>query len=266
MKKAFLFTFALLLTYSYLLVATIIEAPNFKDLNNYVTPNTLVILDIDDTLLIPTQSLGTDVWFRHRWNQYKVAGESASDALEKALAEWEGIRQLTQVKIVEEGTAAIIKNLQDKQITVMGLTTQGLALATCTIHNLASLDIILAKTAPSKDDYYFMNGEGVLYRQGILFTSGTVKGVALVNYLDHINYRPKRIVFINDKATHLRDVEEVVTGRNIEFIGLRYAYSDERVNAFKPEIADIQWNHSSFNHILTDAEAEELLCEQVKNK
>jgi|GEM_PF-5944812 len=51
---------------------------------------------------------------------------------EKALAKWEAVRHLTQVKIVEEGTQAIISSLQDKGLKMMALTTQGLALATRT--------------------------------------------------------------------------------------------------------------------------------------
>lgn len=252
MKNVFFTSF--FIVYTVVAAATIIEAPHFKDLKNHVTSDTLVLLDIDDTLLIPVQTLGVDVWFLHQLNSYKAAGYTANDALERALFDWESVRLRSEVQIVEEGTADIVKELQDQNITVMGLTTQRR-----TQYNLATLGIDLSRTAPSKEDFYFINGHGVLYRHGLLSTSGTVKGTALLKYLDHINYHPARIVFINDKATHLKDVETAVTSRGIEFIGLRYAYSDERVNSFRPEITDIQWNHSSFNHILSDEEAEELL-------
>jgi hypothetical protein len=259
MKKAFLTTLTMLMAYNFIIFGTIIETPHFSDLNDHVTPQTLVILDIDHTLLIPAQTLGNDVWFTHRWEQYQKANISKQEALELALADWEGIRHLTKVNIVEEGSDKIVRLLQDAHITVMGLTTQGLALATRTVQQLANLNINLSLTAPSKDDYYFMNGQGVLYRKGILFTSGTVKGTALLHLLDHLGYAPKRIVFINDKEKHLKDIEDAVISRNIEFIGLRYSYSDARVNAFRPEIAEIQWKYSSFAHILSDAEAEQLL-------
>lgn len=254
MKKIFSI---LLLAVGLPLFSQIIETEHFSSIVQYIEEDTLVLLDIDDTLLIPVQALGTDVWFCARLNQYKET-LSPKEALDKTLAEWEAIRQLTKVKIVEEGTERIISDLQSKNIPVMGLTTQGLALATCTVNQLHTLDIDLTKTAPSNEDHYFINHHGNLYRHGILFTSGTPKGKALLKLLEAMQYFPKRIVFINDKATHLRDVEETVEANGYEFIGLRYSYSDGRVAEYNPEIAEIQWNHSTFDHILSDVEAEQI--------
>lgn len=238
----------------------IVETAHFSEICQYVGEETLVILDIDDTLLIPVQTLGTDVWFCHQLEQYKKLGDYPF-ALDKALAQWEAIRHLTQVKLVEEGTETFIQQLQNAHITVMGLTTQGLALATRTLNQLKSLDIDLSKTAPFNEDCYFMNQHGVLYRQGILFTSGTIKGKALFKLLDEIDYHPKHILFINDKMTHLQDVEKSALEHGVEFTGLRYAYSDQRVASFKPEIAKVQWNYSTLGHLLSDEEAEVLLGE-----
>lgn len=242
-----------------LVFGTIIETPHFKEVLNHIDSNTLVVLDIDDTLLIPAQTLGTDIWFLHRGKQHEKAGLSRAVAFEKALAEWEAIRQLTNVSIVEEGTQAIIASLQDKNVPVMGLTTQGLALATRTIQQLQSLGIDLTPSAPSKEDHYFINEHGVLYRHGVLFTSGTQKGKALIKLLEINGLQPQHVLFINDKEKHLKEVESVLENLGIAFTGLRYSYSDSRIAAFDPALADIQWKHSSFDHILSDEEAAALL-------
>lgn len=259
MKKLGCYAFLYLNFIIALLSGKIIESEHFNEIIPYANLETLVILDIDDTLLIPTQTLGTDIWFLNRIKQNQAKYTSSSEAFEKSLAEWEAIRHITPVKLVEAETDNIIKELQNKHITVMGLTTQGLALTTRTIQQLNSLNIDLSATAPSQEDHYFMNQHGVLYRKGILFTSGTPKGMALLKFLDIINFHPKKVVFINDKATHLKDVEQSLESQNIEFIGLRYSYSDKRVANFRPEIAEIQWLHSSFEHIISDEEAETLL-------
>jgi Protein of unknown function (DUF2608) len=239
--------------------ALIVETPHFSEIKKYVTPKTLVLLDIDDTLLIPAQTLGTDVWFLYRVEQHKANGIPHPMAFEKALAEWESIRHVTKVKIVEAGTEKIVEELQKDSLMVMGLTTQGLALATRTIQHLNSLNIDLSKTAPSSEDHYFINGHGVLYRAGVLFTSGTPKGTALLKLLELVNYYPSHILFINDKATHLKDVEQALQDKNIDFVGLRYSYSDKRVADFNRTIADIQWQFSSFNYLISDDEAEEIM-------
>ncbi|WP_059359402.1 DUF2608 domain-containing protein [Parachlamydia acanthamoebae] len=260
MLKKILYTtsFYFLLFYS-TLFSKIVETPHFSEIVAYAKPNTLLILDIDDTLLIPVQTIGTDAWFMHRLKIHECREKVYAAALDKALAEWEAIRHLTHVKIVEEGTDQIIDDLQKQKITIMGLTTQGLALTTRTVNQLHSLKIDLSRTAPSAEDHYFINDHGILYRNGILFTSGTNKGKALLKLLDLINYHPNRIVFINDKLKHLQDVEASVLSRNIDFIGLRYSYSDQRVANFCPEIANIQWRYSTFNHLMSDEEAERLL-------
>jgi len=239
-----------------MLTAEIIETAHFDEMTQYMHPETLIIVDIDDTLLIPVQTLGTDVWFSSRLNHHLKTHEDYSLALDRSLGEWEAVRHLTGVKIVEEGTDTLIRDMQSNHVVVMGLTTQGLALATRTIIQLNSLGINLSVTAPAKEDHYFINGpHGVLYREGILFTSGTAKGQALLKLLDLLDYHPKRVVFINDKKTHLQDLEKGVLSRGIDFIGLRYSYSDERVANYSQEIADVQWSHSNFGHILSDQEA-----------
>ena len=236
--------------------AEIIEVGHFQEITEYLDSETLVILDIDDTLLVPIQTLGTDPWFLSRLEYHWHITNDRSRALDKALAEWEAVRHLTDVKLVEAKTDEIIDNMQRNNIVVMGLTTQGLSLSDRTPVQLQSLSINLSKSAPSSQDCYFINGaRGVLYHHGILFTSGTSKGEALLQLLDLIDYHPKKIVFINDKKTHLQDVEKSATSRNINFVGLRYSYSDERVANFSPEIADAQWKYSSFDHLLSDEEA-----------
>ncbi len=264
--ERFFFIFSLIIgIFHSFLFSILVETKNFGEIKKYVTLHTLVILDIDDTLLLPVQTLGTDVWFRYRIKQNEAAGMAPRAAFERALSEWEAVRHLTKVKIVEEGSEKIVEDMQKNQIKVMGLTTQGLALATRTVQQLCSLGIDLAKSAPSKEDCYFINELGVLYRQGILFTSGTPKGQALLKFLDQIHYHPSHIVFINDKAQHLIDIEEALKGKKIEFIGLRYSYCDERIANFNPEIADTQWKSSSFEYILSDQEAEKCLKQSSRS-
>lgn len=259
MKRFFSLIYLTLTTICYL-HGEIIETKNFKEIINYIHPDTLVIVDIDDTLLIPVQTLGRDSWFSSRLEYHLQIQKDQYLALDKALAEWEAVRHITNIKIVEDGTDEIISDMQKSNIVIMGLTTQGLALAHRTIVQLQSLSIDLSKTAPSSEDSYFINGpNGVLYREGVLFTSGTSKGDALIKFLDIIDYHPKHIVFINDKKTHLQDVEKGVEFKNMKFTGLRYSYEDERVANFPKEIADIQWTHSTFDHILSDEEAFSIL-------
>lgn len=238
----------------------IIETMTFTSLKDYISPQTLVILDIDNTLMIPVQELGTDQWFYHRIKNYEMQGLLRQQALEKALAEWTAIQSITKVRVVEEGTQEFLTGLQNAGYTIMGLTTRGLGLSHRTVEQLKSISIDLSITSPTKDEIHFMNSnEGILYRQGILFTAGTNKGEAFKKFIDIIQYPLQAVVFINDKATHIKEIETACQELGIPFIGLRYGYTDEQVRNFRQDISDIQWEH--FGHILSDQIAEQLLLQ-----
>ncbi len=238
------------------LSALIIEAPHFKDLVVHARSDTLLVLDIDDTLLITAQMLGCDEWFQDRLSLHQQEGNSKEVVLEQALAEWEAVRHLTAMEIVESSAEKIIRDLQAKGYAIMGLTTQGLSLATRTVLQLQDKQIDLSLTAPFPEDCLFQNDHhGVLYRKGILFTSGSHKGKALFTLMDRMGKRFRKIVFLNDKASHLAEVELVAKEREVEFVGLRYAYSDARKERYRSDVADYQFTHSTLNRLMGDEEA-----------
>jgi Protein of unknown function (DUF2608) len=175
MKKYALLILACLGSHLSSLHGEIVEVQHFEEIISYVTKDTLIIFDIDDTLLIPSQMLGCDEWFRYRLEKHRKEGMLPKDALEKSLAEWEGIRQFTKMEMVEPGSDGFVHTLQAQGFCVMGLTTQRLALATRTAQQLKAHQIDLSLTAPQKEHYFLVRGHDVLYRSGILFTSGTPK-------------------------------------------------------------------------------------------
>jgi len=262
MKLLLSFFFVLSAALSHPLYSEIIETQNFCQIANYITPSTLVILDIDDTLLIPKQTLGTDVWFSDRLKYLRSKKQDKQETFKQALREWEAIRKITEIELVESETDQIIYNLQARKIPVMGLTTQGLAMSVVTPQQLLSLNIDLKKSAPSDEDFFFISERGILYIQGILFTDGTSKGKALVSFLKRINLSPPHILFINDKYSHLKDVQKALKETNIKYTGLRYGYGDARAASYSRDVADIQMRMSNFERIISDEEAKEILEKQ----
>jgi hypothetical protein len=256
MRKQTLMLFLVLLGFVSSVQGKIVETARFHELAHHITRETLILMDIDDTIIVPVQMVGSDEWFSLRWKKHEDDGMSKLAALEKALAEWESIRHVTKMKTVEKETSTFIKEQQKKGHKIMGLTTQGLALATRTVQQLQENSVDLSVTAPTADDCYVnLSGHSVLFRKGILFTSGKNKGEAFFKFCDIIGLKPKRIVYIDDKASHLTAVETEAQKRGVEFIGLRYAYADVHKAAFRPDIADFQFFHSSFAKLLSDEEA-----------
>ncbi|MCH9617499.1 MAG: hypothetical protein SP4CHLAM5_09270 [Chlamydiia bacterium] len=233
--------------------ASVIEVSSIQSMNEYKEDGVLFLYDIDNTLIKLAQMAGSDQWFYHRLQTLVKEMDCKQEALDKALAEWTSIQYISKIYEVEEGSSEIIKAQQGEGITLIGFTTRGMALSRATTRQLNSIGIDFSHTAPTKDDLFFKNTQSIIFRQGVLFTAGTHKGNTLCTFLEKLNIKPSKIVFINDKETHLRQVEESCKEMGIAFIGLRYNYLDEEVAGFNPKIADKQFER--FCKIMSDDEA-----------
>lgn len=233
------------------LTAEIREIRTMAELPAYLDEDTVVLFDLDNTIMETAQTLGSDQWFIYRWHYYENLGHRSSSAFENALAEWTAIQNLTKVRLVEKEIASMIADMQASGQVLMGLTTRGMSMALRTIEQLKTLQVDLSKTAPVQEEILFNLERGVLFRHGILFTAGTSKGEAFYSFFkDHF---PKRVVFIDDKEKYLRDVEKFCDRMQIPFVGLRYSFLDEKVKSFSPEVAALQWEH--FGSLISDDEA-----------
>ena len=253
MKRIF---FCFLTVFSCLsLWGKIVEINNIEEVYNYLTPNDLVIFDIDNTLVEPVQTMGSNQWFEYLKKKYLEEKKSPKQAFDKAYKQWLKVQNVTEFKLVEEEkTRQLISNLQKKKQEVMGLTTRGLCLSCSTIDRLKQLGIYLEKTAPSKKSMFFLNPLEVLYSEGILFTNGTNKETVFLQFFSLIGKFPSSVIFINDNKKHLEQVEKACEKKKISFIGLRYGYLDEKVKNFRADIAEKQYEE--FDKILSDKEAE----------
>lgn len=243
------------------LSAQIVEVSSFEEVVNHISIDSIILCDIDDTLLIPNQMVGSDEWFCGLIQKHKKEGLSHQESLEKSLDKWEMVRHMTEMQLVEPLTASVVQMMQEKGFCVMGLTTQGFHLERTTNRQLEENGISLYKTAPFADDLYFVkeNERGVLYRKGTLFTGGSHKGESFFAFCEKIGYTPKHIVFINDKASHLKEIKESADKRGVEFIGLRYSYSDAIKANFNMEIAEAQFSRIPHRNIISDEDASEHL-------
>lgn len=241
------------------LSAEIVEIKHMDELNRYLDGNTLIVFDIDNTLIEPVQTLGSDQWFEHRVKELVEQGSTLDDALTETRYEWNSIQGVTQVSAVEEQTAPLVKRLQQEGYAVMGLTTRSMGISLLTKHQLRQVGIDLRTTAPTHGEVYMHNGRGTIFTDGVLFTSATNKGMAFEKFIRALNLAPKRVIFVNDKRSHLEELEFCCNKHKIPYIGLRYGYLDEKVAQFSGELAQQQRQH--FGRILSDEAARKALSE-----
>lgn len=231
------------------------EIEEIEEILNHLTEKSLLLLDIDNTLIEPTQHLGTERWLYSRIEHYAKEGAMAREAFDKAHIEWMSVQGLTKVQSVEEQTVPLIQQLQERGVPIMGLTARNLSLSAVTVQQLMSVGIDFRKTAPHDGGCYFHSNEGILFRDGILFSANTPKHNAFAMFLDEVDHSPEHLVFVDDKQFHLLPFGLYASEKKVPFVGLRYGYLDEKVEAFDHEIAHLQWE--KFGTILSDDEAKE---------
>ena len=243
----------------------IIEVKQMHEMKTHLKPDTLIIFDIDNCLIEPKQLLGSDQWGYYQIAKYQKEGLTKKQAFKKVSFEFTAIHNITEVKAVEATTPKLIRELQKKNYPVIALTGRAPDMAAITIHQLSKADYDLTTTTLSEKEIPYNNDKtGVLFKKGILFTALSHKGKALFTLLKKLNYTPKRILFIDDKLSYVTLVEKSCKEHNIPYIGLRYSYLDDKINNFRGDIADKQYE--AFKRIPSDQEiAQTLTTKEPKN-
>jgi hypothetical protein len=256
MKQFSFYIFGVSLLSSVFALALIRECPTIQEVLPEALPDTLVILDIDNTLIRPCQSLGSNEWFQHQLKQKKEAFQDPEEALNQTIDLLHSIYAVTKVQTMEPETAKVIRQLQDRNVMVMGATYRGPMIASLTIRQLASVGIDLSVTSPSKATFPLIDLSESLYYRGILFSSGKSKRQALLGFFRQLSWRPKRIVCIDDQKKYLEEIS-AFEDEGIPFVGLRFSGGDVYIKDFNPQLCEIELK--AFNQLLSDDEARELL-------
>ncbi len=219
----------------------IIESNKIETVLNYITPGTLVIFDIDNTLAHPTEELSSDEWFCHLVDKKMAQGHDYLTAIYYALP----VTYYAQFNVDLEPTENIVPFLTSQlikyNIPIMALSTRSLFVAERTLEQLENIDIQFLVPDFSQDDLVLSMPHPCFYKNSILFGGNNDKGQALLCLFDYMNYYPEKIIFVDDKMKYLISVEKALQSYNISFIGIRYSGCDERVNNFDPEKAESQW-------------------------
>jgi len=242
-------SFLLLLGFGILLNATCLlaqvhEATSIMDLKKYLSSETLVLLDLDNTLIEPSQQVGGDQWFTHLLRLIKLDASSPEEAEIRSLDVWMNIQTRIQIHLVEKETASFIRELQASGIPVLGLTARNLILKDITLKQLESVGISFKNNSLLKSDLFlpklqFGFQNDVLVRDGIIFagifsaSAPNGKGQVLAEILKAIDYTPKQILFLDDKMKNVQNLEDYFSSHSqVVFHGFRLSALDQKINAY----------------------------------
>lgn len=236
--------------------AQIIESRRMADILSLVNTATLVIFDLDNTILEAGQTVGSDQWFEHRIGQLKSAGLAADEAVAQTVVEWQAVNFAGRVRLVESSTPELIRSLQEQGIPTMGLTARPATFMNQSLRQLKKLGVDFTRQTLTDKTLSIQGKEKAAFKQGLMSVGGNNKGSILVALLKEVGFVPERVVFVDDKIKNVTHVDVALEAEHIPSFAFRYGAADAKVKAFDAALADFQLEYF-FNHgkVLTDSQA-----------
>lgn len=233
----------------------ILEHNELSIIFDHLTSNTLVLFDVDNTLIRNQHALGTPEWVPHFQEQKRSAGLSLIEAAQETLALYLAINRVAHVSLIDEKAPQVIESLK-KVAGVSILTARENSLIDVTCRQLNILELEVSTHWQDKKDLLLTTSSKGSFAQGMIFTGGAHKGHCLVEVLNYTEATPEKIIFIDDQEKSLWEVSEVLKGLNTEFLGIRYSNLDAHVAALNPDICAFQLEHFQRHQtLLTNEEA-----------
>lgn len=237
--------------------AEIVRAPDIKvieKLLSEIDADTLVIFDVADVLLTSKDQILKAQNKKYKKKLKSNLGQSMSKSEAQVL--YSIINKERKNGPVDPKMPHLISNLQSKGVKVLGLTN----CFTGKLGNIESLeDWRLDELKRAKYDFEksweltesktFENLESSnkealppVFKKGVIFASRVPKGKVLEVFLDYTKFKPKKIIFVDNKMKNIESVQSFANAHNISFIGIEYtAVIDAKVKPLNKKRADFQF-------------------------
>jgi len=211
-----------------------IDIDSMKDIKQYITDtDTLIVFDIDNTLLTPPTDLGSDQWFSYLVQEKVNRGMSRAEAVAQVLPLYYHVHSIVDLISTEASLHEHITLLKQHCDYSLCLTARSLPMVEKTVEQLNNNKLIFHDSEHQERELGLAHPS--LYKDGVLFCGMNDKGEVLLRFLELIDYHPKAIIFVDDKEKYLASVEAAARKMNIKFVGLRYTRCDNRVIAYNHE-------------------------------
>ncbi len=228
------------------------------DVKKHIEPDCLIATDFDNTLFeCVNENQGSDQWFEAGM-RYLTEHEkySSQKAFETILACYTIAHESALIQPVEPTTIPLLQLLQESKTPLIVLTARSIVPQTkrelqnmqnASVSEFSFASFHLAQSPLTLQ----LSKEPAYYEQGILYCGSNNKGEALTSLINKLQLTPKKIIFIDDKEKHVLAVEQAVKKLQIPFVGLRYAYLDNKIKAYRfdPQGLDLLHHQPETNHL-----------------
>lgn len=196
--------------------ARVSQITNMVDIEPLVIPGpqTLVMFDIDGTLIWPDEPEAREEWFDAQEEAYKKIGLTRVEGEKRYIPVHLAAQVKTGVHLVDRNVLSLFTFLERSGVSVIALTARSAYDLECiTKRQLASvgIDFSHGKTGKWATPISFTQFDDVRYAGGILYTGGDVdKGTVLKLFLKQLGYVPSEVIFVDNEINNLLDVAKVL--------------------------------------------------------
>jgi hypothetical protein len=215
--------------------AVIIESSEIEDVFKYADKNSIVVFDIDSTLV--EIEYGLEYWVSYKAKELEKIGLANDKACDLALYTFFVISQVAKLFPINN-SPKVIGELQKMKIPSIALTNRSLPVVKRTKKLLKNIDIDFSKNGLIEKDLDLQVTHNAMFSKGIIFAGKNDKGKALALFFNKINYAPKKLIYVDDRVEYVKSVEKEFDRNNIEFIGIRYSFMDGKKRDFDPVVAE----------------------------
>ncbi|OQW54427.1 MAG: hypothetical protein A4S09_05990 [Proteobacteria bacterium SG_bin7] len=218
------------------------EIRQMNQILKHIDKDTLVVLDVDNTIAESVQTIGSVQWQEHEVEKAKEQGLSTNQALERSLRKFIAVSYVSLMRPVEPATPTLLRNIQQKSAGVMALTARPAELLARTRFLLGKLGIDLSLARPIDGNLQTVAKEQSIYSKGILAVGATNdKGEMLKWLISQNGFVPfKKVVFVDDKVKYTKSISTALDSLGVINDVFRYGAADQRVKSFDPALADEQ--------------------------
>lgn len=172
---------------------------SFSEIPNPQEPGTLIVLDIDETILVPTTFHGSKQWYDEYFRRIRTNlnhGDAKAHAI--AMRVWNRLQSQIQVRPLDPLAPSWIQKARLANNVVIAETARRPSISRSTLRQMKQLNIEFTPLP--------------FLPQGILFTGEAIeKGGVLKSFVENLsshNYQVRRIIFVDDSLAHRISVKE----------------------------------------------------------
>lgn len=221
---------------------------------NYLSKDDVVLFDVDATLINPCDAI------------LQPVGKALFKQLVAICPERDLFREIRMTAphlAVDKQSLSFIKKLQARQVAVIAFTAAPAKIhtldpiGTWRVDELRSYGFDFSKAFPSHPSIELPKSEDAphtpFFKEGVLYSSFHPKGDILCSFLQAIQWRPKKVVFIDDEYEHVISVINSLELMGIDCCGIHYTAALKLQSPLDPDYARFQVQHFIENDVwLTD--------------